>query len=111
MDKNEYVFATIDYRGKRVIFTKAKWTKKRFDHPELYKETFVACAQRALIDPDEVWEDHDDRKHRRCYYKKYSSVSYAKVVVFVNDDPCRVITAYEIGYIKEAKYIDLKRVR
>jgi hypothetical protein len=111
MDGNKYVFDATDYRGKRIVFTKAKWMKKHLDHPELHKETFIACIERALIDPDEVWEDHDDRKHRRRYYKKYSSVSYAKAVVFVADDPCRVITAYEIGYIKETKYVDLKRVR
>jgi hypothetical protein len=45
--------------------SKAKWEEKRSDHPELNKETFIACVQRALVDPDEVWEDYNDRKRRR----------------------------------------------
>jgi len=109
MDAPEYIFQTTDYRGKEIIFTKAKWEEKHFRHPELNKDAFIKCIERALAEPDEVWEDYEDRRRKRCYYKKYSG--YAKVVVFVAEDPCRVVTAYEIDRIKETKYFDLKRVR
>ena len=67
MDKRDYIFEVIDYRGKRVVFTKAKWEEKRSDHPELNKDAFIACVRQALIEPDEVWEDYNDRKRRRCF--------------------------------------------
>jgi hypothetical protein len=111
MDDKEYVFQITDYRGKGVVFARSKLEEKCSDHPELNKESFIACIKRALTEPDEVWEDYNDRKRRRCYYKKYSSISYAKAVVFIADSPCRIVTAYEISYVKETKYPDLKRVR
>ena len=111
MDENECIFEVIDYRGKSVVFTKAKWAEKKADHFELEKKAFIECLKRAISNPDEVWEDYSDRRYRRCYYKKYSSISYAKVVVWIGDGPCNVITAYEISQIKEAKYPDLRRVR
>lgn len=105
------VFSVADYRGKVVIFSRAKWEEKRFRHPELNKKTFLKCLERAMGEPDEVWEDYEDPRRKRCYYKKYSSCSYAKAVVWIADDPCRVATAYEINEIKETKYSNLKRVR
>ena len=111
MDEPDRIFEVVDYRGKSVIFAKAKWEEKKTDHFELEKKPFIECLKRAIADPDEVWEDYSDRKRRRCYYKKYSSISYAKVVVWVADEPCRVITAYEISQIKETKYPNLRRVR
>jgi hypothetical protein len=83
MDEPECIFKVEDYRGKVVIFTKAKWEEKRLRHPELNKAAFLKRVERAIVEPDEVWEDYEDRNRKRCYYKKYSSVSYAKVVVFI----------------------------
>lgn len=105
------VFRVEDYRGKTVIFTRTKWEEKRSDHPELNKAAFIECLKRAITEPEEVWEDYGDPEHRRCYYKRYSSMSYAKVVVWITQSPCLVVTAYEINYVKETKYPNLKRVR
>jgi hypothetical protein len=107
----DYIFRLDDYRGKEVLFTKEKWEKKRFRHPELNKSAFLKCLLRTIADPDEVWEDYEDRENKRCYYKKYSSVSYAKIVVSIASNPCVVITAYEISGIKETNYFGLRRVR
>lgn len=106
-----YIFSVQDYRGKVVIFTRKKWGEKQSDHPELHKKQFLECVKRALEKPDEVWEDYGDREHRRCYYRKYSPQSYAKVVVWISDNPCVVVTAYEINFVKENKYTpQLKRL-
>jgi len=40
MNEADYIFEVIDYRGKSVIFTKAKWEEKKADHCELAKKTF-----------------------------------------------------------------------
>lgn len=111
MPSDENIFCVEDYRGKIVIFSKKKWQEKQSDHPELHKKTFVRCIKNAIINPDEVWPDYQDENNKRCYYKKYSTVSYAKVVVWINDNPCNVVTAFEIDRIKESKYNNLKRVR
>ena len=109
---NGDIFNVEDYRGKMVVFRKAKWEEKRSDHPELNKDAFIDCLKRAIADPDEVWEDYGDRKNRRCYYKRYSGVIYAKAVVWITAvDVCHIVTAYQINYVKEMKYPDLKRVR
>lgn len=64
-----------------------------------------------MVDPDEVWEDYEDRRGKRCYYKKYSAVSYAKVVILIASEPCLVVTAYEAAHIKETQYPGLRQVR
>ena len=109
MDSND-IFCVEDYRGKKVIFTKKKWQEKQSDHPELHKKTFIDCLKRAIIKPDEVWEDYQDKKNKRCYYKKYSTISYAKAVVWIKANPCNVVSAFEITYIKESKYPNLKKL-
>jgi len=103
------VFRINDYRGKVVVFTKKKLLEKQSDHPELHKAAFIACVKRALCEPDEVWQDYDD-KRKRSYYKKYSAVSFAKAVVWIKSSPCQVVTAFEIDSVKESKYPGLKRI-
>ncbi len=109
-DNDDIIFNVKDYRGKEVIFTRKKLEEKQSDHPELHKETFINCLKRAIIIPDEVWEDYQDKKNKRCYYKKYSTISYAKAVVWIKNNPCNVISAYEITKIKEFNYPNLKRL-
>lgn len=109
-DDNENIFCLDDYRGKNVIFTKKKWQEKQFDHPELHKETFIDCLKRAIIKPDEVWPDFADSKCKRCYYKKYSATSYAKAIIWIKNNPCSVVTAFETDYIKENNYPNLKKI-
>lgn len=104
------IFSVVDYSGKIVVFTKKKWREKQSDHPELHKKTFINCIKRAIEKPEEVWQDYQDKKNKRCYYRKYSSFSYVKVVIWVGDNPCSVVTAYEINDIKESKYPNLKRI-
>ncbi|OGN08976.1 MAG: hypothetical protein A3C61_02485 [Candidatus Yanofskybacteria bacterium RIFCSPHIGHO2_02_FULL_39_10] len=55
--------------------------------------------------------DYDDKKRKACYYKKYSAVSYVKVVIALRSNPREVVTAYEINKIKETSYPNLKRLR
>lgn len=106
----ENIFSVIDYRGKMIVFTKKKWQEKQSDHPELHKKSFINCLKKAIEEPEEVWQDYQDRKNKRCYYRKYSSSSYAKVVVWINNSPCTVVTAYEINGIKESKYPNLRKI-
>ncbi|MEK7576208.1 MAG: PBECR2 nuclease fold domain-containing protein [Patescibacteria group bacterium] len=108
MPQPDFIFRVTDYRGKIVIFTKAKWEEKQSDHPELHKQAFLDCLKKTIIQPEEVWEDYSDKK-KRCYYRKYSSSTYAKVVVWMNGNPYHVVTAYEIDGIKEKKYPNLKQ--
>lgn len=103
------IIEVADYRGKIVIFTKRKWEQKRCDHPELQKKTFLECVKRAIMNPDEVWENYSD-KDKRCYYKKHSEKTYVKVVIWIKCEPCQVVTAYEIDKIKESSYPNLKRL-
>jgi len=109
------VISTIDDEGKPVIFTKAKWDEKKADHPELLDATFMANIEKTIENPEEVWPDYADysagKSDKQCYYRKYSRYTYVKVVVWVNDLPRRVVTAYEIDAIKEAKYPGLSRLR
>ena len=106
----ENIFSVVDYRGKTVVFTTKKWLEKQSDHPELCKKTFINCLKKAIENPEEVWPDYQDKNNKRCYYRKYSSSSYAKVVVWIGDNPCSVVTAYEISDIKEIKYPGLKKI-
>lgn len=106
------VFDVKDYRGRRVIFTKKKLKEKRDDHPELDLVQFLRAVKDAVISPEEVWPDYFD-PHKHCYYGKYETNMYAKVVVYVRagvGEPCRVVSAYSIDYIKEKKYKTLTRI-
>jgi len=108
---NNLLIDTKDYRGKRVIFTKRKWKRKRKDHPELSKKEFIEAIEKTINEPIEVWPDYNDSNKKRCYYRKYSATSYIKVVVWFKESPCQVVTSYEIDYIKESNYLKLKRIK
>lgn len=107
MRKN--LFEVESYKGKKVVFKRAKWLGKKIDHPELGKKTFIDCIKRCIIEPDEVWENYSN-KDMQCYYKKHSRRTYAKVVIYFKDSPQRVVTAYEINKIKEADYPSLNKI-
>jgi hypothetical protein len=104
------VIDTLDYTGVRVIFTEKKLVQKKQIHPELRKPSFIRRVKKTIENPDEVWRDYSDRKRRRCHYKKYSQFTYAKVVIWIADNPCEVVTAFEIDYIKEASYPELEKL-
>lgn len=98
-----------DYRGKRVIFTEKRWKIKSVQHPELLSRKFLSNVERTIQAPQEVWEDYGDSKNRCCYYRKYSTQTYVKVVIWTSGN-CQVITAFETNFIKETKYANLKRL-
>lgn len=111
MEETQFIIDIEDYRGKRIIFTHEKWEIKKVIHPELRKRVFLKNIEKTIIDPEEVWEDYEDKKRKRCYYKKYSINDYVKVVIWIADNPCKVITAYSIDRIKERGYAKLKQIR
>lgn len=79
MNEDDIIFIEIEkYEGKEIIFTRKKLEQKKDDHPELLKKKFLKCAQKALKEPDKLWENYQD-KRKRCYYKKYS-VSTIKTI-------------------------------
>lgn len=101
-----------DYRGERVVFLKSKWKEKSKIHPELENKVFLDNLEKAIEEPNFVWEDKSDSKNKRCYYWKYSTSTYIKVVIWISSNPCRVVTAFETNRIKEEKYIgEIKRLR
>ena len=110
MSEEEYVIDMEDYRCIRVVFSKNKWEEKSKQHPELRNTKFLKNIEKVIEDPEAVWQDYDDPKSKRCYYRKYSTKSYIKVVVWVAHRPCRVVSAYEINWIKEEKYSGLKQL-
>lgn len=105
------IIDTLDYEGKRVVFTGVKHREKALQHPELNNRKFLKNLEETIENPDEVWEDYDDKDHRRCYYKKYSQNTYVKVVIWYKDNPRRVVTAFQINWVKETKYPGLKRLK
>lgn len=109
MPKN--IIDTEDDLKRRVIFTHKKWKEKSSDHKELLKRVFILNIQKTIENPEEVWEDYQDKRNKQCYYKKYSMFTYVKVVIWMRDNPCQVITAYEIDHIKEENYPGLRRLR
>jgi len=112
MSDTENVFDVIDYRGERVIFTKKKLEEKSVSHPELLNLTFLRNLKQTILDPDEVWPDYDKPRHNRCYYKRYSTNTYIKVIICITNNPCcRVVSAYETNYIKEIGYPKLTRLK
>jgi len=111
MSKEENIIDIEDYRGRRVIFTWNKWKEKSIMHPELRNKIFLRNIKRVIENPTEVWQDYSDKKNKRCYYWKYSTHTYIKVVIWVSYCPCYIVTAYQINYIKEKKYPELKRLK
>ena len=110
MHEKDIVFRVKEkLQGLEIVFTKIKLIEKQGDHPQLLKKSFLKCVERALSDPDEVWPDKKDNR-KRCYYKKYSVCSYAKVVVWTSDEPYRVVSAYEIDKVKESQYPNLEKL-
>lgn len=99
-----------DYRGKRVIFTERRWRRKSTQHTELCDPAFIGNIEQALLAPDEVWEDYNSPTNKHCYYKRFGVNLYAKVVVWVADNPGQIVTAFETNVIKEANYAELKRL-
>lgn len=106
-----YVIDTKDDLGNRVIFTHKKWREKSADHIELLRPSFMRHVKRAIESPTEVWEDFSDKVNKCCCYRKYSPYSYAKVVIWIKENPFQVITAFDIDYIKEMGYPALHRLR
>ena len=102
---------TNDDTGARVIFTDKKRRAKSIQHPELNNNTFLKNVVKTIEAPHEVWEDYDDKRRKVCYYKKYSTATYVKVVIWIKSIPCEVVTAFEINKIKEVSYPNLKRLR
>ncbi len=110
MDK--LIIDVVDYRGHRVILTEKKWQEKSKQHPELKSGTFLKNLEDTIKNPEEVWEDYSDKSNRICCYKKYSKVSYVKVVIWCSSTPCNVVSAFETNKIKEEIYQpDIKRLK
>lgn len=105
------VIDAVDYLGNRVIFTEKKWKQKSTVHPELGSKTFLKNLEDTIKNPEQVWEDYSDKKNKRCYYKKYSIISYVKVVIWINGGPCQIVSAFETNKIKEEIYTNLKRLK
>ena len=64
-----------------------------------------------IVEPDHIYEDYEDKENKRCYYGKYSTTTYIKVVIWINDNPCKVVSAYEVDYIKEVIYSGIKQIK
>lgn len=111
IDESKPIIDVKDYRGERVILTHKKWEEKSTIHPELKKETFLKNLRKTIDDPEEVWQDNSDKRHKQCYYRKYSTNSYVKAVIWIASDPCVVVSAFETNKIKETIYPDLKRIK
>jgi len=109
--KEEYIIDVLDYRGVRVVFTRKKLQQKSIIHPDLLNKTFFKNVIETVKNPEIVWQDYNDKEHKRCYYKKYSNYSYVKVVIFVDGVFCRIVTAFQTNYIKESKYSELTRLK
>lgn len=101
----------LDYRGIRVVFTIKKWEEKSVQHTELCDPAFLRYVEAALCDPDEVWQDYDNPEEKNCYYKRFGPNLYAKVVVWVAGDLNRVVSAFEVDFVKETTYTEVKRLK
>lgn len=107
----DYIIDVESYDGKRIVFTKEKWEEKLVIHAELNSTIFLKNLEETIKNPEEVWEDKSDKDAKRCYYKKYSVNSYIKVIIWISHIPYRVVSAYEVDFIKETKYPELKRLK
>ena len=105
------IIDVLDFYGNKVVLTEKKWKIKSEVHPELKNKTFLKNLEDTIKNPEEVWEDNSDKKNKRCYYKKYSITSYVKVVIWINSNPCNVVSAFETNKIKEQIYPNLKRLK
>lgn len=109
MDEN--IIDTTDFSGHRVVFTRKKWKEKSSVHAELSNNTFMRNIKKAIENPHEIWQDKDDETNKVCCYWKYSVNTYVKVIIWISDDPRRVVSAFETNYIKETKYPKLRRLK
>jgi len=98
------IIDAVDYAGNRVILSEKKWKQKSAQHPELKNKTSLKNLKDTIKSPNEVWEDYSDKENKRCYYKKYSTNSYVKVVIWIKDNPCHIVSAFETNKIKEEIY-------
>lgn len=105
------ILDVVDYRGKRVIFTEKKWKEKSIQHPELTNGKFLKNLKRTIESPQIVWQDYDDPVKKACYYWRHKIDRYIKVVIWIVENPCRVVSAFEVNYIKETKYSNLKQLK
>ncbi len=108
MNRVKFIIDIKDDEGKRIVFTYKKWKEKAIMHPELRNKTFLKNLKETIANPEEVWQDYGDPQHKRCYYKKYSVDSYVKAVVWIDRNPCQIITAFQTNYIKEEGYFNLQ---
>lgn len=111
MNEDHYIINAIDYKGDRVVLTHEKLKEKAVIHSELNNNTFIKNLKQTIENPEQVWEDKDNKKRKKCYYKKYSIHSYVKAVVLTVGNPYNIISAFETNYIKETKYPHLKRLK
>jgi len=111
MRNEDNIIDVLDYEGNRVILTKRKLEQKALQHPELKNKKFLENLIRTIENPEEVWQDQQDPKTKRCYYKKYSAGTYVKVVVWVQGKTYNIVSAFETNKIKETLYPKLKRLR
>lgn len=105
------VIDVLNYAGNRVILTKKKLEQKALQHPELRNKSFLKNLIRTIENPEEIWQDQQDPKTKQCYYRKYSTRSYVKVVLWTHSKPHRIVSAFETNKIKETIYPKLKRLR
>src|SRR3989344_9226482 len=108
MSNSDIIIDILDYEGNRVILTRKKWEQKALQHPELKNKSFLKNLIRTIENPEEVWEDQQDPKSKRCYYRKYSTGTYVKTVIWTQNNLCHVVSAFETNKIKEAMYPRLK---
>ena len=106
-----YIIDAIDYAGQRVVFTEEKWKEKRMQHTELNNGPFLKNLKKAIESPQSVWQDYGKPSTQLCYYWKHKIDCHIKVVINTLGSPWRVVTAYEIDYIKEVKYPNLKQLK
>src|SRR3989344_9175304 len=108
MRNSDNIIDVLDYEGRRVILTKKKLEQKELQHPELKNRKFLENIIRTIENPEEVWQDQQDPKMKRCYYRKYSVGTYVKVVAWMQGETCHIVSAFETNKIKETLYPKLK---
>ena len=111
MGNSTNVIDILDYEGNRVILTGKKMEQKALQHPELKNKSFLKNLIRTIENPEEVWQDQQDPNTKRCYYRKYSTGTYVKAVIWMQGSISRIVSAFETNKIKEVIYPKLKRLR